>query len=175
MEFIVGYDIQQFEQFYLGLNDLHTFYRTRGQRESEINELGDDERGHIDSDPDHLIMWMDRNQIVGHAIWHETSTDEMTAGDPRDEDDRKTLRELFGGKRENLVELHEVWLKTEHRGRKHGNRFLAFFEDFARKRGFDGIVYYSDNPAAVALCRRRGYTEAFLETGGWYVFVRLLT
>jgi hypothetical protein len=32
LEFIVGYDIEQFEEYYIGLNDLHTFYRTRGLR-----------------------------------------------------------------------------------------------------------------------------------------------
>ncbi len=170
LEFIVGYDFEQFEEYYIGLNDLHTFYRTRGLRESKINELRNDERGHIESDPDHLIVWMDQDQIVGHTIWHETSTDEMTAGDPRDEDDREALRKLFGGKRGNLVELHEVWLRTEHRGKRYGHRFLTFFERFVRERGFDGIVYYTDDIAGIVLCRGRGYNEAFLEREGWYVF-----
>ncbi|MFX0054305.1 MAG: GNAT family N-acetyltransferase [Promethearchaeota archaeon] len=175
MEFIVGYDFNQFEEYYIGLNDLHSFYRTRGLRKSKINELHDDERGHIESDPDHLIIWMAQGQIIGHTIWHETSTDEMTSGDPRDEDDRDALQKLFGGKRENLVELHEVWLRTEHRGKRYGHHFLDFFESFVRERGFDGIVYYSDDVAAIALCRRRGYAEAFLEGEGWYVFGKLVT
>ena len=175
LRFIIGYDLEEFEPYYLSLNDLHTFYRTRGLRETAINEFGEDERGHIESNPDHLIVWMVQDQIVGHTVWHETSTDEMTAGDPRYKEDRAILRKLFGGKRENLVELHEVWLRTEHRGKKHGHRFLEFFEDFVREKGFDGIVYYSDDVAAVALCRRRGYAEAFLEKERWHVFVKLLT
>ncbi|MHA2064999.1 MAG: GNAT family N-acetyltransferase [Candidatus Thorarchaeota archaeon] len=170
LEFVVGYDVERFKEYYIGLNDLHAFYRTRGLRESNINELRDAERGHIESNPDHLIVWMDQDQIVGHTIWHETSTDEMTPGNPRDENDRETLRKLFGGKRENLVELHEVWLKTEHRGRRLGHHFLSFFEEFIRERGFDGIVYYTDSTAAIALCRRRGYGEEYLESEGWYVF-----
>ncbi|MHA2142978.1 MAG: GNAT family N-acetyltransferase, partial [Candidatus Thorarchaeota archaeon] len=88
----------------------------------------------------------------------------------RDEDDRETLRKLFGGKRENLVELHEVWLRTEHRGKGHGHRFFSFFEYFVRERGFDGIVYYTDDIAAIALCRRRRYNEGLLKNEGWYVF-----
>lgn len=168
--FIVGYDIEQFEEYYRSLDHLHNFYRARGLRDSQMNELGDDERRHIESNPDHLIIWMDQDQIVGHSIWHETSTDEMTAGDPRDEDDRETLRKLFGGKRENLVELHEVWLRTKHRGKRYGHHFFSFFEDFVRERDFDGIVYYTDDVAAIALCRRREYREAFLEREGWYVF-----
>ncbi|MFW9966329.1 MAG: GNAT family N-acetyltransferase [Candidatus Thorarchaeota archaeon] len=175
MEFIVGYDVEQFEKYYVVLDDLHTFYRTRGLRESRINELRDDEREHIESNSDHLIVWIDQDQIVGHTIWHETSTDEMTAGDPRDAEDREILRKLFGGKKENLVELHEVWLRTEHRRKGYGHRFLEFFENYVRERGFDGIVYYSDNPAAIALCRRRGYAEGFLEGEEWYVFVYLTT
>lgn len=175
LKFLIGYDFDEFEKYYLSLDDLHTFYRTRGLRESTINELGEDERGHIESDSDHLIAWMVQYQIVGHTIWHETSTEEMTAGDPRDDDDKAALHELFGGKRENLVELHEVWLRTEHRGKRYGHRFFGFFENFVRERGVDGIVYYSDNVAAIALCRRRGYAEAFLEREGWHVFGKLLT
>jgi len=170
LEFIVGHDIDQFEEYYIGLNDLHSFYRTRGLRESKINELRNDERGYIESDPDHLIVWRVQDQIVGHTIWHETSTDEMKAGDPRDDDDRRVLQKLFGGKRENLVELHEVWLRTKHRGKRYGHHFFSFFEDFVRERDFDGIVYYTDDVAAIALCRRREYREAFLEREGWYVF-----
>lgn len=175
LRFAIGYDFEKFERYYLRLDDLHTFYRIRGLRETTTNELKEDERAHIESNPDHLIAWMIKDQIVGHAIWHETSTDEMTAGDPRDEDDRVILRKLFEGKRENLVELHEVWLRTEHRGKRYGHRFLEFFEDFIRKRGYDGIVYYSDDVAAIALCRRRGYAEAFLEKERWYVFAKLVT
>jgi GNAT superfamily N-acetyltransferase len=170
LEFVIGYDAEQFKEYYRGLNDLHTFYRTRGLLECSSNELRDDERGHIESDPDHLIVWRVQDQIVGHTIWHETSTDEMTLGDPRDDDDREALRKLFGGRRENLVELHEVWLRTEYRGRGYGACFLSFFEDFVRERRFSGIVYYTDSVAAIALCRRRGYKEAYLENEGWYIF-----
>ena len=82
---------------------------------------------------------------------------------------------FFDGKRENLVELHEVWLRTEHRRKRYGHSFFAFFENFVRERGFDGIVYYTDDKGGIALCRRRGYSEEFLESDEWYVFAHLVT
>ncbi|MFW9799448.1 MAG: GNAT family N-acetyltransferase [Candidatus Thorarchaeota archaeon] len=173
LEFVIGYDLEEFEEYYRGLTDLHTYYKTRRQREPGFNGLGDDERGHIESDPSHLIVWKDQDQIMGHAVWHETSTDEMTKGDPRSDDDRETLQRLRGGRRNNLAELHEVWLQAEHRRRGNGKRFFSFFEQFVRERDLDGIVYYSEDPAAIALCRQRGYGEGYLEREGWYVFVAL--
>jgi GNAT superfamily N-acetyltransferase len=125
----------------------------------------------VENDPKHLIVWTDQGEIVGHNIWHETNTEEMTPGDPRDVDDRNTLRKLFGGMTENLVELHELWLITEHRGKGYGSQFFVFFEDFVSRNGFDGIVHYTDHPGVVALCRKRSYKEAFLEGSGWHVFV----
>jgi GNAT superfamily N-acetyltransferase len=110
------------------------------------------------------------DEVVGHAVWHETSTEEHHRGDPRDKDDRTNLRKLFDGRRENLVELHEVWLRTEHRGKGFGKQFFTFFEKFIHSRGFAGIVYYTENPAGIALCRQRGYRETDLESKGWKTF-----
>jgi len=160
-----------FREFYGTLKDLQEYYKSRGLADTESIELQDCERRHVESNPEHLIGWIDQGKIVGHAIWHETSTDEMTSGDPRDEDDRRLLRRLYGGKRENLVELHELWLRTELRGKGHGRRFFSFFEDFVLSRGYDGIVYYTEDPAAISLCRKRGYREGYLERQRWYVFV----
>ena len=139
-------------------------------------ELGADELNHIKRNPQHLIIWMQDQEIIGHTVWHETSTDEMVPGDSRSEEDKQVLRQLFEGNKENLVELHEVWLKTEHRGKGYGNHFFEFFERFANKSGFDGIVYYSDNPSAISLCRKRGYKESLepLEGAVWNIFVKLL-
>jgi GNAT superfamily N-acetyltransferase len=173
LEFIIGYDLRRFRKYYRGLTDLHAYYKTRSLVERNFNDLGDDERGHIECDLSHLIVWKDQDQIIGHAIWHETSTDEMTQGNPRLDDDRETLQRLCGGRRDNLAELHEVWLQAEHRGKGYGNRFFSFFEEFLSERGLDGIVYYSEDPAAIALCRRRGYKEGYLEREGWNVFVIL--
>ncbi|MHA2149342.1 MAG: hypothetical protein ACXAAN_11905, partial [Candidatus Thorarchaeota archaeon] len=158
------------KEYYNTLDDLHDYYRSRTLRDSEVFELGDDERRHIERNNNHLIIWTDNTKIVGHNIWHETTTDEMTQGEPRDDDDRGVLRELFGGAKGNLVELHELWLGTQHRGNGYGNQFFDFFEGFVSQSGFDGILHYTDHAAVIVLCRKRGYKEAFLEGSGWYVF-----
>lgn len=172
LEFIVGYDLEEFKEYYKILDDLHDFFEAHGVVEPALRGLGDDERRHIERNPSHLIVWKERGEIIGHAIWHETSTDEMIPGDPRDDGDKERLHYLFGGARENIVELHEVWLKSAQRGKGYGTQFFDYFEEFVSKRGFEGIVYYTDNPAAVALCRRRGYREAreTPEEYGWFVF-----
>lgn len=171
LDFFVGvYSIEEFKKYYSTLLDIRDYYVSRGRRRSGDFELGKDEEQYVERDPSHLIVWSNGAEIVGHCIWHETSTEEMSPGNPRDDDDRAGLMQLLGGKRDNLVELHEVWLRTEHRGKGFGEQFFDFFEDYVAVVGFDGIVYYTDNEAAVALCRKRGYKEGFLESSGWYLF-----
>ncbi|MDH5780036.1 MAG: GrpB family protein [Candidatus Bathyarchaeota archaeon] len=80
------------------------------------------------------------------------------------------MERLLGGKKD-FVELHEIWLMTEYRGRDYGKKFFDFFEAFLKKRGHDSIVYYADHPAAITICRRRGCKEEeYLESIGEYVF-----
>ena len=74
---------------------------------------------------------------------------------------REVLERLLGEKRD-FVELHRVWLEEKHRGKGYGKKFFEFFEDFAKKRGFDSIVYYSGNRTAIDICRKRGYKEDIL-------------
>lgn len=176
MDFIVGYDLKRFEEYYRTLHDLHEYYSSIGTREATFHELGTDELNHIERDPKHLILWKDSDTIIGHTIWHETTTDEMIPGDPRDDEDKSALYSLFEGARDNLVELHELWLRTEYRGKGYGEQFFDFFEKFALKEGFEGVVYYSENPSAISICRRRGYKEAqvSLEGKSWYVFTKVL-
>jgi GNAT superfamily N-acetyltransferase len=171
LEFIVGYDVEKFKEYYRNLSDLQSYYITIGTRHSESFELDGAEKQHVENNPEHLIIWTDKGEIVGHNIWHETSTEEMTPGNPLDVDDRDVLRELFVGETENLVELHELWLRTEHRRKGYGRQFFAFFEDFVSRNGFDGIVHYSEHPGVIALCRKRGYRVGFLDSSGWHVFV----
>jgi GNAT superfamily N-acetyltransferase len=115
--------------------------------------------------------------ILGHAIWHESNIDEHRPGVPRDEDDRELLRRPLGRKRE-FVELHELWLGRGHRGRGYGKRFFQFFERFVFEKGHDAIVYYAFDDAAAAICRRRGYKEAWgqrkleEEHAGFYLDLR---
>jgi len=175
MEFVVGCDLEEFKRYYKTLRDLHNYYKTLGLQDVSVGELGVEEEYWVTKDPCHLIVWREGNEIVGHAIWHETSTDEHKRGDPRDEDDKEMLRGLLGGKKDSIVELHEVWLRKKYRGRGYGNRFFEFFEDFSRKRGYESIVYYTDNDAAMAVCRKRGYKEGFLAKENWHVFCFLLS
>jgi GNAT superfamily N-acetyltransferase len=171
LDFIVGYDLDKFKGYYRTLSDLHRYYISIGSRHSESFKLEGAEKQYVEDNPDHLIIWSESGEIVGHNIWHETNTEEMTPGDPRNVEDRDTLRNLFGGTTENLVELHELWLKTEHRGKGYGHQFFDFFEEFVSRNGFAGIVHYSDHPGVIALCRKRGYKEGYLEDSGWHVFV----
>jgi hypothetical protein len=55
-----------------------------------------------------LIVWRENDKIVGHAVWHESSTEEHRKGHPRDKEDKEALEKLLGGKKD-LVELHEWW------------------------------------------------------------------
>jgi GNAT superfamily N-acetyltransferase len=116
-----------------------------------------------------LIVWRENGKIFGHAIWHESNTEEHRKGDPRDEEDRKALHRFYGGKRD-FVELHDVWLAKEHRGKGHGKPFFGFFEQLMRDKGYDSIIYYSDHPAALAICRKRGYKEDYLPRLNEYIF-----
>jgi len=150
--------------------DFERYYRTAGLPEvtrAPGGRVGDVEKGHIRSDPDHLILSKERGKIIGHMIWHESNTDEHArGGEARGRTDRAILRRLLGPG-EEFVELHELWLVRERRGRGYGKMYFDFFEEFAKKRGFRHIVYYAFDPAALAICRKRGYRDEFgVMTGG---------
>jgi hypothetical protein len=40
----------------------------------------------------------------------------------------------------------------------------------SEKKGYDSIVYYADHPAALAICRKKGYKEDYLESENYHVF-----
>lgn len=142
MKFVVGWDLEDFME-----------YRTR-----VVGTAGETERNWVEKKSSHLIVWLDDDQIIGHAIWHESSSKEHSPGDTRDVEDRMILEEFLGGE-EEFVELHELWLTEEHRGKGYGRQFFDFFEDFMKREGFNAIIFYAYNPAALALCRKRGYKE----------------
>lgn len=164
VEFIVGYDLDEFEKYYTTIWDS---IPNRGQP-----SLDEFERDIILENPAHLIVWKEGKKIIGHTIWHETYTDKHSEGDPRDGDDRKILEELIG-KSKPCVELHEIWLKMEYRRKGYGNQFFPFFEKFLADSGFKDLVYYTDNEAAMHICRQRSYKEGYGIRAGdytWYVF-----
>ena len=124
-------------------------------------------------DSSQLIVWREDGEVVGHAVWHESNTEEHRQGDPRDKEDREASEKLLGGKKD-FVELHEVWLIKEYRGKGYGKKFFEFFEEFIRNKGYDSIVYYADHPAAITICRQRGCKEDYLKEIAEYVFYHQL-
>jgi ribosomal protein S18 acetylase RimI-like enzyme len=121
-----------------------------------------------------LIVWRENGKIVGHAVWHESSTEEHRKDSPRDKEDKEALEKLLGGKK-NLVELHEWWLIETYRGRGYGNEFLDFFEGYMKSKGYVDLVFYTDHPAGLAAFRKHGYKEGgYLEGPKEYVFYHSL-
>jgi GNAT superfamily N-acetyltransferase len=156
------------------LEEFKEYYKRNGfAGEQGTGQLGITEEKIVTQNPAHLIVMRENEEIIGHLIWHKSSTDEHRNNDPRDEEDKQILNKLAGGK-ENLVELHEVWLRQKYRGKGYGKQLFEFTEDFLRKRGYSSFVYYADHPAAIAICRKRGYKEAFMEKEKWYVFYHSL-
>ena len=146
LEFFTGCDFEEFRRYLERAG--------RYEKEGELDGLETFLRKRLLN----LIVWRLDGEVVGNAIWHETNTDEHRKGDPRDEEDREALRRLLGGKLD-FVELHEVWLLDEYRGEGYGERFFEFFEEYMRRKGYDRIVFYANHPAALAICRKRGYKE----------------
>ena len=161
MRFVVGCDLDEFKEYYK---------RNGFAGEQGTGELGITEEKIVTQDPAHLIVWRENNEIIGDAIWHETSTDEHRKGVPRDREDREILRKLCKGKKDNIVELHEIWLREEYRGKGYGKKFFDFFEEFIRRKGYDSFVYYTDHPAALAICRKRRYKEDYWKAIREFVF-----
>jgi len=160
MKLVVGCDLEEFKRY----------YKINGYAgELGTGDLGITEEKIVTKNPSHLIVWRENNKIIGHSIWHETNTEEHRKGEPRDKEDREILEKLLGGKKD-FVELHEIWLMKEYRGKGYGKRFFDFFEEFVRNRGYDSIVYYADHPAAITICRQRGCKEDYLTGEAEYVF-----
>ena len=156
MEFVVGYELNEFKRYYKKLATDLEWQKTFGYSP----ELGDLWEHILSRNPSQLIVFKEKNEIVGHAIWHPTNTKEHRKGDPREKEDTEMLEKLLGGKKD-FIELHEIWLRTEHRGKGYGKRFFKFFEKFIKNKGHDSVIYYADHPAAIAICRKRGYREAY--------------
>jgi GNAT superfamily N-acetyltransferase len=132
LEFFTGCDFEEFKRYLERAG--------RYEKEGELDWLETFLRKGLLN----LIVWRLDGEVVGNAIWHESNTDEHRKGDPRDEEDREALRRLLGGKRD-FVELHEVWLLDEYRGKGYGERFFEFFEEYMRRKGYDRIVFLCES------------------------------
>jgi hypothetical protein len=107
MEFIIGYDLQKSG---FRLNE----FRKDFILTSNIDEFDTREEEIIKANPSHLIVLRENQEIVGWAIWHESSTREHQKGSSRDNSDIDILEKLFGRTKE-IIELHELWIKKKHR------------------------------------------------------------
>jgi GNAT superfamily N-acetyltransferase len=169
LRFEVGCDLEEYRK-YQKTSGIHDYLKWVGVTDVVYGELGPNEVAHIKRDPSHLIVWRENNEIIGHVIWHEERVDGFRF--PGEEEVRMVLERLLGEKKD-FVELHKVWLEEKHRGKGYGKKFFEFFEDYAKKRGFDSIVYFSGNASAINICRKRGYKEDILsypEKEKWHVF-----
>jgi len=155
MRFVVGCDLDEFREYW-----------GRNGYDGDLNHLVNV----VIKDSSQLIVCKENDKIIGHAVWHETNREEHRKGDPRDEEDRDELERLLGEKKD-FVELHEIWLIKEYRGKGYGKRFFDFFERFMKNKGYHDIVFYAHHPAALAICRERGYIKGgYLEGIREHVF-----
>jgi len=71
MRFVVGCDFEEFKR-----------YSKRDGVRADLEVL----KILLPKDSSCLIVWKENNEIIGHAIWHETNTEEHRKGDPRDKE-----------------------------------------------------------------------------------------
>jgi len=145
-------------------------YWSRNGYEENIDDVVD-----IIKDPAQLIIWIEDNKIVGHAVWHESSVEKHRKGGSfRDKDDKEALKKLLG-KKKDFVELHEWWLIEEYRGKGYGSEFFGFFESYMKSKGHVDIIYYANDPSAIAVFRKHRCKEGgFVETAKEYIFYHLI-
>jgi GNAT superfamily N-acetyltransferase len=122
--------------------------------------LGETEERLIREKPERLILWRENGKLVGHVIWHASNTRTHPDGNPREPEDRRILEDELGVEGD-FVELHEVWLADTYRGRGYGTAFFRYFEEMVKWKGYDSIVYYADHPAAMSICLKRDYRQAY--------------
>jgi ribosomal protein S18 acetylase RimI-like enzyme len=172
VRFDVGCDLDEFRRYYRN-SGVYEYSKLVGLTDGYDENL-DYMMNVVIKHPSQLIVWREKNKIVGHAVWHESKVEEHRKGDPRSKEDREALRNLLG-KKKDFVELHEIWLIKEHREKGYGNEFFDFFETFMKSRDYVDLVFYADHPAALAAFRKHGYKEGgYLKGVKEYVFYHSL-
>ena len=168
MRFDVGCDLDEFRRYYRN-SGIYEYLRSVGLTDGYDENL-DYMMNVVIKDSSQLIVWREDNKVVGHAVWHESNAEEHRKGDPRDKEDREALKRLLGGNKD-FVELHEIWLTKEYRGKGYGNEFFDFFETYMKCRSYVDLVFYAHHPAALTICRKHGYEEGgYLKGLKEYVF-----
>jgi ribosomal protein S18 acetylase RimI-like enzyme len=172
VRFDVGFDLDEFRRYYRN-SGIYVYLKSGGLTNGYDENL-DYMMNVVIKHPSQLIVWRENDKIVGHAVWHESNTEEHREGDPRDKEDREALRKLLGGKKD-FVELHEWWLIETFRGKGYGNDFLDFFEVHMKSKGYVDLVFYTHHPAGLAAFRKHGYKDGgYLEGSKEYVFYHSL-
>jgi GNAT superfamily N-acetyltransferase len=167
LRFDVGCDLDEFRRYHKN-SGIHKYLKSVGLTDGYDENL-DYMMNVVIKDSSQLIVWREDNKVVGHAVWHESNTEEHRKGDPREKEDTEALKKLLGEK--EFVELHEIWLIEEYRGKGYGEMFHDFFEKFMKDKGCSDIVFYAHHPAAVAICSKHGYKEGgYLKGLEEYVF-----
>jgi GNAT superfamily N-acetyltransferase len=156
MRFDVGCDLNEFRRYYRR-SGIYESLKSVGLIDGYDENL-DYMMNVVIKNPSQLIVWREDDKVVGHAVWHESNTEEHRSGDPRDREDREALSKLLGNKK-NFVELHEWWLIEKYRGKGYGNKFLDFFESYMKSNGYSDLVFYAHHPAALAAFRKHSYKE----------------
>ncbi len=111
------------------------------------------------SGPPHLMICRGKD-VIGHVIWGGAGIDD--AGRRLSEDGRREVLAMLPDDRKGYLELREIWLRSEYRGRDYELKILRLFEDFARGRGHAAIVAMPRDGATVSLLRNAGYEEVAL-------------
>jgi hypothetical protein len=71
MRFVVGYDWEAYKRYYATLKELHAYYQKLNLEDEryEAGVVGDSETQIVKADSSHLIIWVDGDEVVGHAVW----------------------------------------------------------------------------------------------------------
>jgi len=84
MKFVEGCDFNEFSKYLAKLRQY--------TGEGELDLL----KRSLESGLFHLIVFRENDKIIGHAIWHESTTEEHRKGLPRDKIDRRILEGFMG-------------------------------------------------------------------------------
>jgi hypothetical protein len=84
MRFVEGCDFGEFSRYLAKLGQ----YTGDG----ELDKL----RRSLESGLFNLIVFRKDREIAGHAIWHETNTEEHRKGNPREKEDKEILQGFIG-------------------------------------------------------------------------------
>lgn len=78
MRIVVGCDLEEFKKYYKKLAEDKEWRGTFGWSK----ELGESWEKVLAEKPSLLIVMKENDEIIGHIVWHESSTEEHRKGEP---------------------------------------------------------------------------------------------